>query len=73
MPTLHARAIRRAAAIMGEGQLAAHLGVTVFKLEFWTKGLAVAPADVFLKVADILAEHSLEELKHPGSTDRDAA
>jgi predicted transcriptional regulator len=77
VPTLYARAVRRAAEILGEGELAAHLGVTNFRLEFWLKGLAVPPGDVFLKVADILGENSLEELKHPRvpapGTDRDGA
>ena len=77
MPTLYARALRRAAEILGDAELAARLGVTDFRLEIWLKGLAEPPGDVFLKVADILGEHSLDELKHPRvpapTKERDAA
>lgn len=77
MPTLYARAIRPAAEILGEPELAARLGVTQTQLAFWMRGAAVPPGDVFLKVADILADLALEDLKHPRPTDpgtgRDAA
>jgi hypothetical protein len=77
VPTLYARAVRRAAEILGESQLAARLGVSVVQLRFWTQGVTVPPGDVFLKVADILSEHSLEELKGPHpmgpEADRDGA
>jgi predicted transcriptional regulator len=69
VPTLYGRAIRRAAELYGEEALAHRLGVSRAQLQWWTKGLAEPPAHVFLKVADILGEHVLEELKHrdPGS------
>jgi hypothetical protein len=69
VPTLYARAMRRAAEILGEPELAARLDVTEGKLRFWIQGAAEPPGDVFLKVADILGEHALEQLQHP----RDAA
>jgi DNA-binding transcriptional regulator YiaG len=65
MPTVQARAMRRAAEICGEEQLARRLGVTTRTVRFWMSGMAVPPGDVFLKVADILGDHALEKLKQP--------
>lgn len=66
MPTLQARAIRRAVEIWGLQPLATRLGVTEAQLSYWLHGLA-APADqVFLAIVDLLSEHALEELKRPG-------
>jgi DNA-binding transcriptional regulator YdaS (Cro superfamily) len=73
VPRLYARAMRRAAEICGEEALARELGVTPTQLDVWLKGLAEPPADVFLKVADILGDFSLQELRdqhrsaHPAS------
>jgi hypothetical protein len=67
VPTLYARAIGRAAQIIGDAGLAARLGVTEIQLRFWMQGVAEPPGDVFLKVAYILGEHSLEELRQPRS------
>jgi DNA-binding transcriptional regulator YdaS (Cro superfamily) len=55
--------MRRAAEICGEEALARELGVTVTVLNVWLKGLAEPPADVFLKIADILGDFSLQELR----------
>jgi hypothetical protein len=63
VPRLYARAVRRAAEICGKEALARELGVTVTQLDVWLKGLAEPPADVFLKVADILGDFSLQELR----------
>ena len=65
MPTLYARAVRRAAEICGEEALAGRLGITPKQLRYWMQGLAQPPADVFLAVADILGEQTLEELIEP--------
>jgi hypothetical protein len=69
VPTLYALAMRRAAEILGESELAAHLSVTEVQLRWWMQGVAVPPGDVFLKVADILGDHTLEELKRPRPVD----
>ena len=69
MPTLYARAMRRAAEIIGVGSLATRLGVSQRQLELWMRGLAEPPADVFLKVADILGEKTVEELRPPAGAD----
>ncbi len=61
MPTVQARAMRRAAEICGEDQLARRLGVTTRTVRFWMSGMAVPPGDVFLKVADILGDHALKK------------
>jgi predicted transcriptional regulator len=78
VPTLYARAMRRAAEILGESELAAHLSVSEVQLRWWMQGVAVPPGDVFLKIADILAEDSLEKIKHrdrssESGTDADVA
>jgi DNA-binding transcriptional regulator YiaG len=70
VPTLYARAIRRAAEITGEADLALQLGVTSAQLRFWIQGAAVPPGDAFLKVVDILGDHALHELKRPLPPDR---
>jgi DNA-binding transcriptional regulator YiaG len=65
VPTLYARATRRAAEICGEDVLAERLGVTGKQLRYWIQGLADPPAAAFLQVADILGEKTLEELVDP--------
>jgi hypothetical protein len=62
--TLYARAVKRAVEIRGEEELAKELGVSTIKIRVWMSGISVPPPDVFLKVADILGEHALEELIH---------
>ena len=63
MPTVHARAVRRAAEIFGERELAARLGVTPKQLVLWMQGLVLPPNNVFLEVVDIVSEHALRELQ----------
>ncbi len=63
MPTVHARAMRRAAELCGEEVLARRLGATPAQLGLWMRGLALPPDDVFLKLVDIIWEHAAEELK----------
>ena len=72
MPTLYARAMRRAADIVGVGALATRLSVSQRQLELWMRGLAEPPAEIFLKVADILGEKTVEDLHPSGPTDRGA-
>ena len=72
MPTVHARAIKRAAEICGEADLAHGLGVTRAQLQLWMRGLAVPPSDVFFKVVDILWDEAAEELQRkPDAEARD--
>jgi hypothetical protein len=77
VPTLYARALRRAAEIIGEETFVARLGVSKTQLRFWMQGLGEPPSEVFLKIVDILDEHSLDELRRPrpssAGPDRDAA
>lgn len=40
MPTVHARALKRAAQICGEYELAVELGVSDRELRYWMQGLA---------------------------------
>jgi hypothetical protein len=63
VPTVYARTLRKAAAIVGaEEALALRLNVTPSHLALWIKGLAEPPGSIFLKAADIVAEHELHEI-----------
>jgi transcriptional regulator with XRE-family HTH domain len=70
VPTVYARTLRRAAEILGgEESLALRLNVTPSHLALWLKGLASPPGLIFLKAADVVAEHELQELsRRPGAT-----
>jgi hypothetical protein len=68
LPTVHARALKRAAEICGERELAIRLGATDRELRFWMQGIAVPPERVFLQVVDILGEHALQELNNKSAT-----
>jgi DNA-binding transcriptional regulator YiaG len=70
VPTLYARAVRRAAEILGEDELVSRLSVTKTQLRFWMRGAAEPPGDAFLLVADILGEHALHLLKIPREPDK---
>jgi transcriptional regulator with XRE-family HTH domain len=75
VPTLQARAVRRAAEITGEDSFAFRLGVTRERLLLWMNGLVTPPTEVFLAAADVLGDHALDELKRPADgpgPDRDA-
>jgi hypothetical protein len=63
MPTVHARAIKRAAEICGEHELAIFLGVTHQQLLVWMQGAAIPSEAVFLRIVDILSERTAQELK----------
>jgi hypothetical protein len=63
MPTVHARALRKAAEIFGERELATDLGVTPEQLVRWMQGLELPPDSVFLRVVDILSEFAMRELR----------
>ena len=67
---VHARALRRAAQILGGVEaLRAHLGVSMKDLSRWMAGEAGAPETVFLRVVDLLAEDELAALRQ-GSRDQ---
>jgi DNA-binding transcriptional regulator YdaS (Cro superfamily) len=54
---VHVRTLIRAAEIVGgEHELALRLKVTPSHLSLWMKGLATPPADVFLRVVDLILE-----------------
>jgi hypothetical protein len=65
VPTnVHARAIQRAAQIVGGVEaLRAHLGVSMNDLRRWMDGEARPPDAVFLRVVDLLADDELATLK----------
>ena len=63
MPTVHARALRKAAEIFGEREPASDLGVTPEHLVRWMQGLELPPDSVFLRAVDILSEFTLRELR----------
>lgn len=55
--------LKRAAEIAGgEEALAWRLRVTPSHLALWLQGVASPPSEVFLKAADIVSEHSLQQL-----------
>jgi len=63
VPTVYTRTLARAAEIVGgEEELARLLRVVPRRLSLWTRGVVAPPGDVFLKAADILSEHSVQEL-----------
>lgn len=67
MPTVHARAVRRAAEIVGGIEvLARHLNVQSEPLvRRWQEGELPVPQEVFLRCADIISAHQLEEMSGP--------
>jgi DNA-binding transcriptional regulator YdaS (Cro superfamily) len=57
VPTVQARTLRRASAIVGGIQaLATKLGVEPLRLRDWMEGSATPPGDVFLKAVEIVLE-----------------
>lgn len=53
----YARLLQRAAEIMGGVEpLRAHLEVSRLQLNYWMQGRARLPDNVFLRIADLLAE-----------------
>ena len=58
MPSVYARALRRAAEILGsEDRLASRLEVDAAQLGLWLKGMATPPTRVFLQAVDLIAAH----------------
>jgi DNA-binding transcriptional regulator YdaS (Cro superfamily) len=72
VPTVHARTLRRAAELVGgQEKLARQLQVLPNHLDLWIRGLLSPPGDVFLKAADIVSEHDLQEMAKPPVPDAD--
>ena len=64
MPTVYARALKRAAEIVGgREQLALHLNVLPSHLALWMDGAQPTPQDIFLKAVDLISESEQEGLK----------
>jgi hypothetical protein len=62
--TLHIRALQRAAELLGgQEALALYLHVGPLAVRFWISGSAPVPADVFIKVVDLLVDHSIDEIQ----------
>ena len=56
MPTVYARALKRAAEIVGgREQLALHLNVLPSHLALWMDGAQPTPQDIFLKAVDLIS------------------
>lgn len=78
VPTdVHARAMRRAAQVMGGVEaLRAHLQVSMRDLSRWMAGEVRPPDTVFLRVVDLLSDDELATLRrgvrdpHPGPNGR---
>jgi len=62
VPTVHARALRRAAALCGEEALARKLEVSGARIRVWASGAGEPPDAIFLQVVDILGELALRQL-----------
>jgi len=67
VPTVQARAVKRAAELCGENELAFQLGVSLGELKLWMLGLTLPPDAVFLRIVDIISAHDLNEMRksHP--------
>ena len=66
MPSVYARAVRRAAEIAGGMiQLSAAWHVPIEELMKWLEGTRPVPQEFFLRAVDIITEYDVEELNHP--------
>jgi hypothetical protein len=65
---VQARAVRRAAEIVGYDALAMRLGVSLERLHLWMQGVVRPPETVFLEAVDIIGEHALQTLRKQTST-----
>jgi hypothetical protein len=67
MPTeVHRRALQRALELTGDvDALARQLKVPSTAVRFWTHGNQPLPPDIFLKIVDLLLDHSIAELHPP--------
>jgi DNA-binding transcriptional regulator YdaS (Cro superfamily) len=64
LPTVYARALKRAAEIVGgKEQLALHLNVVPSHLALWMDGAQPTPQHIFLKAVDLISESEQESLK----------
>jgi hypothetical protein len=62
--TVYSVALQRAAIILGgAARLGEHLDVRSYQLERWLAGASPPPADVFLKVVDIVSQDSLNRMR----------
>jgi hypothetical protein len=66
LPTqVHRRALQRALELTGGVEpLAAYLKVPVNAVRFWVNGSSPLPGDVFLRIVDLVLDHSMMDL-HP--------
>lgn len=63
MPMVYIRTLKRAAELIGDEEaLARKLNVTPNHLTLWIRGVVSPPGDVFLKAADIVSEHEMQQL-----------
>lgn len=70
MPTVHARALKRAVEILGGvDQLSARLDVPIYDLRLWMRSERTPPLTVFLRAVDIISEHDIASLCERGATD----
>jgi hypothetical protein len=69
MPTaVHRRALRRALELAGDvDALARQLKVPSTAVRFWANGSQALPPDIFLKIVDLLLDHSMAELQPPAA------
>lgn len=66
MPSVYARAVRRAAEITGGvTQLSAEWHVPIEELMSWLEGTRPVPQEFFLRAVDIITEYDVEELSPP--------
>jgi hypothetical protein len=67
LPTqVHRRALQRALELTGGVEpLAAYLKVPVSAVRFWVNGSSPLPGDVFLRIVDLVLDHSLMDLHPP--------
>jgi hypothetical protein len=66
--SLQVRALQRATELKGgENALAIHLGVRVDELRRWQAGRALIPGAIFLKVADVITDHSVSQIGQGGT------
>lgn len=64
LPTVYARALKRAAEIVGgREQLALHLNVVPSHLALWMDGEEPTPQHIFLKAVDLISESEQQSLK----------
>lgn len=74
MPTeVHRRALRRALELTGDADaLARQLKVPSTAVRFWINGSQPLPPDIFLKIVDLLLDHSMADLHLPASRKSEA-